>query len=150
MRWKYWTQWTFRPLKNAIIQTETHEMDVLDVVENETLESHNEDIGHNGYIGDRAKRGLVVQLVRTRRLHRRGLRFESCQDHNNRHFCLRLRQECLHNGGLPRPKRTSLEIREAILFKSVRCCNQNRQDAIVSHWRSGVRVSQPPHAMRTK
>jgi hypothetical protein len=39
-QWKYWTQWTFRHLKNAKIQTKTHEMDVLEAVENETLESH--------------------------------------------------------------------------------------------------------------
>jgi len=38
---KYWTQWTFRPLKNAKIQTKTHEMDVLEALENKTLESHN-------------------------------------------------------------------------------------------------------------
>jgi hypothetical protein len=28
----YWTQWTFRPLKNANIQTKTHEMDVLEAL----------------------------------------------------------------------------------------------------------------------
>ena len=39
-QWKYWTQWTFRPLKNAKIPTKTHEMDVLDALENRTLESH--------------------------------------------------------------------------------------------------------------
>jgi hypothetical protein len=39
-QWKYWTQWTFSPLKNAKIQTKTHEMDVLEAVENEALESH--------------------------------------------------------------------------------------------------------------
>ena len=38
--WKYWTQWTFRPLKNEKIPTKTHEMDVLEAVENEALESH--------------------------------------------------------------------------------------------------------------
>ncbi len=42
--WKYWTQWTFRPLKTAKIQTETHEMDVLEAVESETLESHSVDV----------------------------------------------------------------------------------------------------------
>jgi len=30
-------------------------MDVLEELEDETLESHNGDIGHNGHIGDRAK-----------------------------------------------------------------------------------------------
>jgi hypothetical protein len=43
-QWKYWAQWTSRPLKNAKIQTKTHEMDVLEAVENETLESHIVDI----------------------------------------------------------------------------------------------------------
>ena len=38
------TQWTFRLLKNAKIQTETHKMNVLDAVENETLESHSMDV----------------------------------------------------------------------------------------------------------
>jgi hypothetical protein len=38
--WKYWTQRTFRHLKNAKIQTKIHKMDVLEAVENETLESH--------------------------------------------------------------------------------------------------------------
>ena len=33
-------QWTLTALKNAKIQTKTHEMDVLEAVENETLESH--------------------------------------------------------------------------------------------------------------
>ena len=32
-------------LKNAKIQTKTHEMDVLEAVENETLESHNRSRG---------------------------------------------------------------------------------------------------------
>jgi hypothetical protein len=41
----YWTQWTFRPLKNANIQTKTHEMDVLEALEDETLESHNRSRG---------------------------------------------------------------------------------------------------------
>ena len=31
-------------LKNAKIQTKTHEMDVLEAVENETLESHTVDV----------------------------------------------------------------------------------------------------------
>jgi hypothetical protein len=43
-QWKYWTQWTFRPLKNAKIPTKTHEMDVLDALENRTLESHSMDV----------------------------------------------------------------------------------------------------------
>ena len=38
--WKYWTQWTFDPSKNKKIQTKTHEIDVLEAVENGTLESH--------------------------------------------------------------------------------------------------------------
>ena len=63
-------------------------MDVLEAVENETLESHDGDIGYNGHIGDRAKQGLVVQLVRTRRSHRRGHRFESCQDHKKQEILL--------------------------------------------------------------
>ena len=33
----------FRRLKNAKIQTKTHEMDVLEALENETLESHSMD-----------------------------------------------------------------------------------------------------------
>jgi hypothetical protein len=41
---KHWTQWTFRSLKNAKIQTKPHEMDVLEAVENETLESHSVDV----------------------------------------------------------------------------------------------------------
>jgi len=40
-QWKYWTQWTFNPSKNAKIKTKTHEMDVLEALEDETLESHN-------------------------------------------------------------------------------------------------------------
>jgi len=39
-QWKYWTQWTFTPRKNAKIQTETYEMDLLEAVENRALESH--------------------------------------------------------------------------------------------------------------
>ena len=38
--WEFWPQWTFRPLKNAKIQTKTHEMEVLEALENETLDSH--------------------------------------------------------------------------------------------------------------
>ncbi len=38
--WKYWTQWIARPLKNAEIATKTHKMDVLEALEDETLESH--------------------------------------------------------------------------------------------------------------
>ena len=60
-------------------------MDALDELESESQESHDGDIGHNGLIGSKAKQGLVVQLVRTRRSHRRGHRFESCQDHK-KHF----------------------------------------------------------------
>jgi hypothetical protein len=41
--WKYWAQWTFRRLKNAKIQTKTHEMDVLDTLDDETLQSHSMD-----------------------------------------------------------------------------------------------------------
>jgi len=67
---KYWTQWTFTPLKNAEKQTKTREMDVLEALEDETLESHSGDIGNNGHISGRAKQGLVVQLVRTHRSHR--------------------------------------------------------------------------------
>jgi hypothetical protein len=37
---KYWTQWRFRPLKNAKIQTKTHKMDVWEALEDEPLESH--------------------------------------------------------------------------------------------------------------
>ena len=48
-QWKYWTQWTLRPLKNAKIQTKTHEMDVLEAVENETLESHSGSRGFERY-----------------------------------------------------------------------------------------------------
>ena len=44
-QWKYWTQWTFSPLKNAKIQTKTHEMDVLEALEDETLESHSRSRG---------------------------------------------------------------------------------------------------------
>ena len=55
MHLQYWTQWTSRPLENAKIQTKTHKMDVLEALENESLESHNGDIGHNGHIGDRAQ-----------------------------------------------------------------------------------------------
>jgi hypothetical protein len=42
-QWKSWTQWTCRPLKNAKVQTETHEMDVLEGLEDEPLESHSRD-----------------------------------------------------------------------------------------------------------
>jgi hypothetical protein len=59
--WKYWKHWTFRTLKNAKIQTKTHKMEVLETLENQTLEAHN---------GDSAHYGLVVQLVRTHRSHR--------------------------------------------------------------------------------
>lgn len=37
------TQWTSRPPKNAKIQTETDEMDVLEALEYEPLESHSRD-----------------------------------------------------------------------------------------------------------
>ena len=46
-QWKSWTQWTFTPLKNTKITTETHKMDVLEALENETLESHSI-YRHNG------------------------------------------------------------------------------------------------------
>ena len=39
-QWTYWTQWTFKPLKNAKIRTKTHEIDVLDPLDDETLQSH--------------------------------------------------------------------------------------------------------------
>jgi hypothetical protein len=39
-QWKYWTQRTVLSPKTAKIQTKTHEMDVLEIVEDETLESH--------------------------------------------------------------------------------------------------------------
>ena len=39
-QWTDCTQWTIRPLKNAKIQTKTHEMDVLDTLDDETLQSH--------------------------------------------------------------------------------------------------------------
>ena len=58
-------------------------MEVLEELESGPQESNDGDIGHNGLIGSKAKQGLVVQLVRTRRSHRRGHRFESCQDHKN-------------------------------------------------------------------
>jgi hypothetical protein len=38
-------------------------MDLLDALEDEPLELHSGDIGNNGQIVDRAKLGLVVQLV---------------------------------------------------------------------------------------
>ena len=44
-QWKYWTQWTFRPRINAKITTETHEMDVLEALDDETLESHSRSPG---------------------------------------------------------------------------------------------------------
>ena len=43
------------PLKNAKIQTKKHEMDVLEAMEDETLESYDGDIGQNGRIGDSEK-----------------------------------------------------------------------------------------------
>ena len=60
-------------------------MEALERLEVGPQESHHGDIGNNGLIGSKAKQGLVVQLVRTRRSHRRGHRFESCQDHK-KHF----------------------------------------------------------------
>jgi hypothetical protein len=78
-QWKYWREWTFRPLKNTKITTETHEMGVLEAMENETLESHSRrycfvvfrscsSVGRER----RAKQRQPCQRVRTRRSHRRG------------------------------------------------------------------------------
>ena len=75
-------------------------MEALERLEVGPQESHDGDIGHNGLIGRKAKQGLVVQLVRTRRSHRRGHRFESCQDH----------------------KKTLPGNWGSFLFKSARCC----------------------------
>jgi hypothetical protein len=43
------TQWTFRPPKHAKIQTKTREMDVLEAVENETLESYSRSRGFESF-----------------------------------------------------------------------------------------------------
>jgi len=43
-QWKSWTPWTFTFLKNAKIATKTRKMDVLEALEDETLESHSRDI----------------------------------------------------------------------------------------------------------
>jgi hypothetical protein len=93
-------------------------------------------LSHNGDIGTKAKRGLVVQLVRTRRSHRRGHRFESCQDHKILN-CLLLHQE------------------SSFLFKLAGVAkgyDWDSQDAIVSQQRSfpSVATVEAPSNSNTK
>jgi hypothetical protein len=80
----------------------------------------------------------VLQRVRTRRSHRRGhtLRASPVKTTKTGNFASKQGKIARHRGKLPRPKRTSLEIGEAIFVQigSVlqKCCNQNRRDAIVN------------------
>jgi hypothetical protein len=92
--WKYWTQWTFTPLKNAKIPTKTHEMDVLEALEDETLESHSRS---RGFESLRAHKKQAILLQNKARMPK----ITAC---------------CRNLKSLPR------NWEAFFLFKSVRCC----------------------------
>jgi hypothetical protein len=124
-QWKYWTQWTFRPLKNAKIQTKTHEMDVLETVENETLESHSRGPGFESLCAHNNEpsgslffcfnhptlkhAGTGSSPVKTTKA--QAILLENKAEMANIKACCRNHQEPL----------SKLQ-RRLFLFKSVRCC----------------------------
>ena len=121
---KYWTHWTFRPLKSAKIQTKTHEMDVLEALEEETLESHSrrycfEVFRSCSSVGREAScRGLE------RAVHIGEVTGSSpVKTTKKRRFCFKLRQNC------PLSRHAAKALNHLpqnwggdFLFRSFRCC----------------------------